>query len=184
MVSNVIKNENYIGTPELPRIISLDAYTKAQVRIIQDAHKRAQARTTRDPHKKVPVPFTGLIRCGQCNAKYIRQYNGKIIWICGTMHRKGKAACHVKQISNDVLMEKAAEALGLRHFDERVFFEEIDHISIPEPCVLIFIFKDGHAITTGWQNKRGAIKHTVATRRAISKALQENYAMKRKANSS
>ena len=66
--------------------------------------------------KRTVHPFSGLIECGACHAKYIHKVNGSglkwqsDIWGCNTKLHKGAAACGNTRIKDEILREKFVEA--------------------------------------------------------------------------
>ena len=112
------------------------------------------------PAKVVPIeyPFTGQIFCENCGQNYRRKHANagnkyeKIVWICSTFNTLGKAACSSQQIPENILIKKAAEALGLSEFNEAIFHDQISRIKVPGHNRLVFIFRDGHETKVTWQN--------------------------------
>lgn len=70
-------------------------------------------------------------------------------WKCGTTKTKG-GRCPVKGgIRDDKLREACARALGLEEFDEKVFLDQVDFISVPESYKTEIHMKDGAVIMEG-----------------------------------
>ncbi len=103
-------------------------------------------------------PFTQMVVCGKCGSYYHRhvghkESSEKTTWICGT-HRRSARKCRNRNVPEWVLMEKSAEALGLKEFDAETFKENIDHVVANEDDSLAFCFKDGRVTVTKWKGIR------------------------------
>lgn len=70
----------------------------------------------------------------------IKQNAGRV---CQTYDRKGKAACLSKTIPEIKLKAVCAGILGLREFDETVFSEKVEQITVIGDDTLEFHFTDG-----------------------------------------
>ena len=106
--------------------------------------------------------FSGKIKCEKCGQSLMRntrinraknsQLGDKLIsWVCGSRKRKGHT-CSTREIPDRFLRKTCAEALGLDEFDEEVFTEKVDFISVPENGLLTFHYKDGTEKTLKWEN--------------------------------
>jgi DNA invertase Pin-like site-specific DNA recombinase len=88
--------------------------------------------------------FTTKIRCEHCGCNYRKQTqvmadgHRNAYWRCADRKR-----CTVKGLRDDHIREIAAEVLGLEAFDENVFLERVDHISVRDGTHLTFHFTDG-----------------------------------------
>lgn len=118
-------------------------------------------------------PFTGKIVCSVCGKGYRRKLNAagtkyeKAVWICSTFNTRGKKYCPTsKQIPEDILHTITAEVLGTDGFDEAVFNDTIERLSVPEPNVIIYHFKDGHKISATWSDRSRRNSWTDEMRRA------------------
>ena len=100
--------------------------------------------------------FSTKITCGECGKHYRRSGKrntaGEVyyIWICQTKSQKGASACTSKSIPEKILQNVCAEVLGLDEFDETVFAERIDGITVHGSDTLEFHFSDGHTETRKW----------------------------------
>ena len=85
--------------------------------------------------------FTGKILCGKCGCKYRRKKlaSGKVVWICPTFNRLGKAYCASQQIPDPILRDLVN---GI----------ELDHICVPCANTVTIITKSGEEITKTWEN--------------------------------
>ena len=106
--------------------------------------------------------FSGKIKCEKCGLSLMRntrtnraknsQLGDKLIgWVCGSRKKKGHT-CSTREIPDRFLRKTCAEALGLDEFDEDVFNEKVDFISVPDNGLLTFHFKDGTEKTLEWVN--------------------------------
>jgi DNA invertase Pin-like site-specific DNA recombinase len=171
-VAKILRNEKYTGNMmlqktfvedhiskkkrdnhgELPRyfiencheaIIDQRIFNEVQLEIVRRAAKH-------QPNPKTPsvYPFTGLLTCGKCGARYRRKHTNagskyeKIVWICPTFNMKGKSACASQQIPEDILNAKTMEAGG---------FDGLKEIRVPDHNLLSFIYSDRQVDLT-WKN--------------------------------
>ena len=120
--------------------------------LVQELLKAKQDYFTPDKPTNVTYPFTGMIHCGCCGKYYRRKVQKyRTLWICWTYNARGKKFCpESKQIPEDILYDKCCEVLNLDEFDNEVFQDEIEYISVPKPNVLTFIFKTGEKRTVHW----------------------------------
>lgn len=105
--------------------------------------------------------FTSKIKCPICGKSYRR--SGKrqrknpeevyYIWICRTKSDKGAKYCPAKSIPEKTLKTICAEVLGTIEFDETVFSEKVEQISVVGEDVLEFYFYDGNVLKRQWQSK-------------------------------
>jgi hypothetical protein len=118
-VSKIVRNEKYAGTDMCEAIINADTL------------ELARAETAKRKH-----PFIGLIKCKHCNAPYVYwpinsgTPHQSIAWKCTVSARKGKKACPSRQIQEDVLATKIAEALKIDVFNPKVFLEKVTEVII------------------------------------------------------
>ena len=106
--------------------------------------------------------FTGKIKCGKCGKSMMRsvwnnkaaesQFGAKrVSWMYGT-RKTGDGNCTTKEILEHCLKRACSDVMGLAEFDEDIFKEQIDHITVPSHEILIFHFKDGSEKTQAWEN--------------------------------
>jgi len=180
-VREILTNEKYTGNALLQKTYISDYLKKNKKRnrgklptfyveqshesiIDMDTFKKAQELLARACEKNKPgkpvnarYPFTGKIVCGICGKNYQRKTTkGKISWLCATYLEHGKNACPAKQIPEEILLSATAEALGTESFDEPSFSKRIDHIEVPVPNILTFVFADGHRFEYKWQDRSRA----------------------------
>lgn len=104
--------------------------------------------------------FTSKIKCGICGKSYRR--SGKrqrkktdevyYIWVCRTKSEKGAKYCSAKSIPEKVLKAVCAEVLGLAEFDETVFNEKVNRITVIGDDIFEFTFTDGTTLRKQWKS--------------------------------
>ena len=199
-VREILTNEKYTGNALLQKTYISDYLKKNKTRnrsklptffveqsheaiIDMDTFKRAQemlacASQKYKPGKPVNAryPFTGKIVCGFCGKNFQRKTTkGKISWLCATYLEHGKNACPAKQIPEDTLLCAVAKTLGAESFDETSFFQQIDHIEVPAPNALLFVFIDGHRYEYQWKDRSRAESWTDEMKQA---AKEKSLAIK------
>ena len=162
----ILTNEKYVGDMLLQKSYVTDHISKKQVRnngelpqyYVKDAHepiidretfervqKEMLRRSSARPHTNCVGTtlheFTGKILCGKCGCKYRRKKlaSGKVVWICPTFNRLGKAYCASQQIPDAILLDLVN---GI----------ELDYIRIPCANTVTIITKSGEEITKTWKN--------------------------------
>ena len=124
-------------------IISMEDYLAAQKELQRRAEKYA-------PPEKVYTnryPYSGLITCGCCGARYTRKVtHGGPVWICRTYNNEGKAACASKQIPEAVL----------DHLTSDITIEDLAAIRAEAENQLVFLYKDGTTREAVWQDRSRA----------------------------
>lgn len=125
--------------------------------------------------------FTSRIKCGNCGVSYRR--SGKrqrkdknkvyYTWVCQTYDRKGKAFCPSKTIPEETLKRICAEALGLSEFDENIFSERVEQITVIGDDVLRFHFADGKKQDVKWKTTAKTDWWTAERRKAWSQQNQD-----------
>lgn len=134
--------------------------------------------------------FTGKIKCERCGQSLMRSVRSnkakhsdlgdKLVgWSCGSRKKKG-GHCATKDIPDRYLRKACAEALGLDEFDEAVFMEKIDFISVPDNGVLKFHFKDGTEKIQTWKSTAKKDSWTQEARARASAYRREHAAMGKK----
>ncbi|MEG1406943.1 MAG: recombinase family protein [Ruthenibacterium sp.] len=166
VIGNILKNEKYVGDMRLQKTFVKDHISKKQMKnegqlpqyYVQNAHEAIIDRETfnevqaeiqwRTENRKSGKPaqdryfFTGKIVCGQCGKHYRRKITGgKVVWICATFNRLGKAYCASQQIPEKILQEL-------------VDGEPFSKLRIPKANTVIIVRPDGTEITKHWQTSR------------------------------
>lgn len=131
-------------------------------------------------HENSSKLFTGLISCGFCGGTYVRKYtNAKSgdqpIWICNQYFKYGKAACQSQRISEDILMEKTKEILGVSELNREKILGAISRIIVPEHHCLIYELADGSTADAHWEHPSRKLSWTDEMREAArQKALKQH----------
>ncbi len=181
-VHNILRNEKYTGDMLLQKTYRLDHLSKKKMvnrgalpkyhvensheaiiskedyAAVQHEMARRAAQFTPKPPAQEQYIFTGMLRCGQCGKNYRRKTFGftpkvhKPIWICDTFNVNGKAFCPSQQISENILIAKTKETLGLAELDAETLRRCISAIHVPAHNRLVYVFTDGRTEEVGWQN--------------------------------
>ena len=172
-VLEILKNIIYTGDIVLQKTIRLSYLSKKKKLnvgerdryYVEDAHEaiidkvsfnkvqQELARRQLDhPQKdKVKHTFTMMIRCCNCGCHFIRKKRrDKYIWVCSTANGLGKSHCHIKGISEDILINLVKEVLGLKEFDEQIMRSLIQEIVINENNAVTFKLYGGEEIIKRW----------------------------------
>ncbi|MCL1976227.1 MAG: recombinase family protein [Firmicutes bacterium] len=181
-IPNHLTKKTHINRGELPKYHVANSHEaiidKKVFAEVQHEIERRAAKYPPNTRQSNRYPFAGLIQCGQCGKRYQRRIANagskyaKPVWICTTFDIQGKAACSSQQIPENILMDKAAEALGLSDFDETVFTDQIAKIWVPAHNKLTFVFRDGHTSEALWQNPSRRESWTTEMRQAARERQQ------------
>lgn len=110
--------------------------------------------------------FTSKLKCCDCNCSYVRNtrtnrskytstYGDTVIaWVCGATKKKG-GHCDSKDIPETALRKTCASVLGLDEFDEDVFLDKVDYITVMKDQTLEFHFYDGSVACEKWESTAG-----------------------------
>lgn len=131
--------------------------------------------------------FTGKIKCERCGCSFMHNKRrnraamsqfGEFIeyWTCGTKKKRG-GRCPTKDLPELILKRKCCEVLGLEEFDETVFAERVERITVPEHGVLTFEFKDSSKETVKWENTLKKEAWTTEARQRASDYRRTHAAM-------
>jgi len=152
-----------------PAIIDANTFETAQ-----ELLKSAGERNKPNSPVNARYPFTGRIICGNCGKNFQRKTTkGRVSWQCSTYLEHGKSACQSKQISEEILRNAAAEALGIEAFDNQVFTNLIDYVKVTAPNALCFVFNDNHVTNCSWKDRSRSESWTAEMKQAArEKSLQ------------
>ena len=94
--------------------------------------------------------FQGKIRCDKCGNAYhrVNSANRWVYWYCIGKKKKG-SSCDSPNYTDYQLRQISAHILGLEEFDERVFSEQIEGITVTLDGSLEYRFNEGR--TEKWQ---------------------------------
>ena len=163
-VQDPITGKSKINRGELPQywventheaIIPMEVY-----QAVQDERKRRRELGVFANWSINTTCFTSRIKCSKCGMSYRR--SGKrqrkdpdevyYIWICRTKSDKGAKYCDAKSIPEKKLKTVCAEVLGIDEFDEDVFTERVEQITVIGDDTLEFHFTDGSTLRKAWKS--------------------------------
>lgn len=132
---------------------------KETIRLLHEERARRVARF--QPKVKTPqrYPFSGVIVCGQCGARFRRKIAGsgpkykRPVWVCSTYNQMGKEHCASRMIPEGILEEVAAEVLEIPEFDSAVFAQRVKEIQVPAVDRLVFHFHSGAPMVRDWSHR-------------------------------
>ncbi len=139
-------NDGKIVTKKCPNTGHQDCWTD------EYKERASQYRRNHAVRRDDITVFSTKIKCEQCGCNFRGQSTTKKDgtsvkhWRCPTPAK----TCGTPSLRDDVLRELSAEVLGLEEFDEEVFLEKIDHISVLAGNELVFHFKDGTSVSREW----------------------------------
>ena len=184
------------------KIIDKATFEKTQKEIIRREEINHQiVINTKSPSDHIdasePRPFTGLIQCSHCNAKFIYKAvrNSKIkreLWVCNDYLAYGKKHCSNKAIPEGILMDATREVLYSHHLikkDKDGKFPELTHnlltslitkIIAHEDMTLEYHLADGEIVMKTWQFKSRRESWTPEMRALARKRALDNIAKKKK----
>lgn len=117
-------------------------------------------RKEKHAYYKTPVnaqknyPFTGIIFCDKCGARYKHKMNsGKAIWLCNTFNSLGKAECPSKQIPEDALYEAINAEMGYSEFNAADFKKRVASMTAHDGNVVTLHFRDGSSKDIVWKDR-------------------------------
>ena len=127
--------------------------------------------------------FTTKIRCEDCGCNYRKQTmtmadgHQNAYWHCAD--KKNHPG---KSLREDHLKEIINEVLGLDEFDEKMFLEKIDHISVRNLTHLTFHFKDGRTAEREYEFRKEGVKWTDERREKQTEAIRDSFTPERRQN--
>ena len=119
--------------------------------------------------------FTSKIKCGNCGVSYRRSHRNSrnrkddgdyCIWVCQTKDKEGKKTCPAKDIPETALVKVCSNALNLSGFDEGLFAEQVQRVTVLGKDKLAFLFSDGREETITWKSTAKADWWTPDRRKA------------------
>ena len=130
--------------------------------------------------KKGVTCLTAKIRCGCCGENYRRQAYTNAAgeklarWYCANQ-KEHKRDCKMPGVDETFLKATCAEALGLPAFEDAVFTEQVDHITITGIGKLTIFFKDGHTYDGTYAANRYGTPFTEERRRKHSEIMRKYW---------
>ena len=180
---------------EVPEKYTLDFFLKDGTCVRKDAPNTGhqdcwtaeyRAKVSKQRRKNGTNPngatcFTAKIKCVECGNNYRRQTRTKstgekyYLYACATTN-----TCSNNCIHEDTLRELSAKALGLDEFDEELFKEKIDHITIAPGGHITFCFYDGHEVAMTYSTKRRMPAWTPERREKQVEAIKASFTEERR----
>lgn len=181
-VSYILENPTYAGDTLMQKYHTIDPIAKKKVRnkgelpmyYSEDTHEPIIDKTTfektqrrlkeiYDDYMLTGVSrrvscFSGRVRCAYCGKSFhrVRKYEIEVRWMCSS-RRSGLTGCKCGTITEMELIKETSSVLRLPEFDEKVFLEQIDHISVPKKGELHYHYKDGHILCHTYELRKRPI---------------------------
>lgn len=163
-IQDPISKKKVMNTGELPQYFVQDTH---EAIIDMDTFEQVQEKLARNKemgrfpynHTGKKYPFTMKVICGCCGRHYTRQLwntseKGKKrpTWVCTGKKAEKYRRCDSKNIPEAKLMEASAKVLGISEFDEDIFFDKVESITVQGTHELLFCLKDGAEVTQHWEH--------------------------------
>lgn len=163
-IQDPISKKKMMNTGELPQYFVQDTH---EAIIDMDTFEQVQEKLARNKemgrfpynHTGKKYPFTMKVICGCCGRHYTRQLwntseKGKKrpTWVCTGKKAEKYRGCDSKNIPEAKLMEASAKVLGISEFDEDIFFDKVESITVQGTHELLFCLKDGAEVTQHWEH--------------------------------
>ena len=152
-IQDPISKKKVMNTGELPQYFVQDTH---EAIIDMAAFEQVQEKLVRNKemghfpynHTGRKYPFTMKVICGCCGRHYTRQlWNTSAIgkkrptWVCTGKKAEKYRRCDSKNIPEVKLMEASAKVLGIPEFDEDIFFNKVESITVRGSRELLFCLK-------------------------------------------
>lgn len=163
-IQDPISKKKVMNTGELPQYFVQDTH---EAIIDMDTFEQVQEKLARNKemgrfpynHTGRKYPFTMKVICGCCGRHYTRQlWNTSEIgkkrptWVCTGKKAEKFRRCDSKNIPEAKLMEASAKVLGIPEFDEDIFFDKVESITVQGTHELLFCLHDGTEIIQHWEH--------------------------------
>ncbi len=163
-IQDPISKKKVMNTGELPQyfvqdtheaIIDIDSFEQVQKKLARNKEME------RFPYNRTgrKYPFTMRVICGCCGRHYTRQlWNTSAIgkkrptWVCTGKKAEKYRRCDSKNIPEAKLMEASAKVLGVSEFDEDIFFDKVESITVQRMHELLFCLHDGTEVLQYWEH--------------------------------
>ena len=132
-------------------IISLETYQAVQAEI----KRRRALGALANPH--IPTScFTSKLKCSNCGRSYRKstyhRQNGDVTyWLCRGKDDKGRAFCDSATVQHPALIESCCTVLGTDSFDETIFLECVEYITVMPEHTMVFHMSDGEDVPYTWK---------------------------------
>lgn len=141
-IQDPISKKKRMNRGELPQyfvqdtheaIIDMDTFRRVQEKLLHNKEKGCF------PYNRTgkQYPFTGKVLCASCGRHYTRQlWNTskagpkRPTWICSGKKVEKYRRCSAKNLSEEKLMKVSAQVLGIEEFEEAVFEEKVEKITV------------------------------------------------------
>lgn len=121
-----------------------------------EARAAKSAYTKKNPRSSGTITcFTCKINCSKCGQNLRRHTSTRVSgekahhWRCPPLN-----SCGHNGLEENLLKTISADVLGINEFDENIFSEKIESITVVSNEELIFTLKDGRKVSRQWQFKR------------------------------
>lgn len=163
-IQDPISKKKVMNTGELPQYFVQDTH---EAIIDMDTFEQVQKKLARNKemgrfpynHTGRKYPFTMKVICGCCGRHYTRQlWNTSAIgkkrptWVCTGKKAEKYRRCGSKNIPEAKLMEASAKVLGVSEFDEDIFFDKVESITVQGVHELLFCLHDGTEVIQHWEH--------------------------------
>ncbi len=201
---NLLLQKEYISDPingkrkknhgELPQFFVADTHEAIIDRTTFDFVQQEMARRRSlgsRANKALNVScFTGVIKCACHGCSFVHSarknraknptYGEKMIvyWLCAKTKKKN-GRCTTKDIPERKLKEFCAEAMGIPEFDETIFTERIERITISGERHVLIDFRDGATKEFDWVSTGHKECWTPEARERQSQQMYERWAKKK-----
>ena len=120
-----------------------------------EARAAKSAHSKKNPRSSGKITcFTGKINCSKCGQNLRRNTSTRV---SGEKSRHWRCPPHTdcghRGLEENLLKTISNEVLSIEKFDEDIFKEKIDHITVVSNEELLYHFKDGGEITKEWHYK-------------------------------
>lgn len=131
-------------------IVDEDLFAKAQEVLARISER------TKNVAKPTRSPFSGVVVCERCGAKFKHRLNhGRPCWSCTTFVDKGRQYCNARQIPEFALYALTTEVLGCEDYDRELLVSTFSRISA-EGNRITYRFADGRSVVKEWKHKSRA----------------------------
>ena len=202
-ISNILKNEVYIGRLIMQKTYSMSPITKKEKRnngempmyVVEDHHapiidtaifeaaqteykRRAELGAVWNKYINTS-PLTGKLKCGYCGSNYIKDVsyssngNRHRLWVCKRTTHGHAAECNGRRIPDKTVKAKFIEVYGAE-CDEAKMAELVSKIVISGENMIEYHFKDGGVASAEWELTGNRDHWTDEERLKRSKYLKEH----------
>lgn len=127
--------------------------------------------------------FTGKINCSKCGQNLRRNTSPRVSgqkahhWRCPP-----HTDCGHSGLEENMLKTISSDVLSIKEFDESIFKEKVDSITVVSNTELLFQLKDGSKITKQWQFKRRQPAWSEERKKRQAEKMKEAWRKKHEQN--